>query len=443
MSINADDSAAVTASGAPGRPGSKNSNKRVAIASLVGTLVEGYDLVLYGLAAALVFPQVFFPALGQAAGTVASLATLGVAFVARPFGAVFFGHVGDRFGRKKTLIATLLLMGISSTIIGLVPPAAQIGVAAPILIVIMRVCQGLAAGGEWGGATSFVAEHAPAGKRGFYAMFPQIGHALPYAVSTALFLIVGSTMSDEAFLSWGWRIPFLISVVLVAIGLYIRLKIEETPVFTKEAQRGTSSAPLVEAFKQQPREIFTGIGVPLTMFALFYLATSYLVVYGTNTLGFSRDQVVVVGLIAGVLFAVATAVSAVLSDRVGRRRMLGGAHIIGIVWVLILFPILNSGSLLGYAAGICLTTTIAGLVFGPLGAFLPEQFHTRYRYSATGISYTLSGVIGGGIVPLLAPVIIGSASQFVFALFLAVLLAIAAACTFCLREVREGTLDDV
>ncbi|OPX05384.1 MFS transporter [Mycobacterium sp. AT1] len=410
---------------------------------MIGTLVDGFDLVLYGLAAALVFPQVFFPALGEAAGTVASLATLGVAFVARPFGAILCGHFGDRLGRKKTLIATLLLMGVSSTLMGLVPPAAQIGIAAPIIIVVLRACQGLAAGGEWAGATSFVAEHAPPGKRGLYAMFPQLGHSLPQTVSSASFLLIGLTMSPEAFLSWGWRIPFVCSFALVGIGLYIRLKIEETPVFKKEAEKGVSSAPILEAFRHQPREIFKGVGVSLTMFALFYLATSYLAAYGTNTLGFTRNQVLVVGLLAGVCYAVSTASSALLSDRTGRRRMIGWAHIAGATWVLLLFPVLDLGGILAYTVGICITTTIAGLVHGPIGAFLPEQFETRYRYSATGLSYSLTGVIGGGIVPLLAPVIIGRAGTMVFAIFVAVLLAIAAACTFSLRDINDEALDTV
>lgn len=440
MSINADDTATVTPSD---RSDQKVSNKRIAIASLIGTLVEGNDLVMYGLAAALVFPHVFFPALGQAAGTVASLATIGVAFVARPLGAILCGHFGDRFGRKKTLIGTLLAMGVSSTLIGLIPSAAHIGVVAPILVVVLRAVQGLSAGGEWAGSTSFVAEHAPAGKRGFYAMFPQLGHSLPQTLSSSLFLLVGLTMSGESFISWGWRIPFVFSIVLVVIGLYIRLKIEESPVFKKEARRGISSVPLIEAVKQQPREIVKGSGVAMTMFVLFYLATSYLASYGTSTLGFSRNQVLVVGLIAGIFYAAATAVSAMLSDRVGRRRMIGGAHMAGAVWVFLLFPIINSGSLIGYAVGICATTTIAGIAYGPVGAFLPEQFHTRYRYTATGLSYNLTGVIGGGIVPLLAPVLIGSAGPLVFGLVLAALLAIAAACTFSLREAREGTLDNV
>ncbi|ROZ52889.1 MFS transporter [Rhodococcus sp. WS1] len=442
MSTNPD-SVTVQPPRAPDRPGSKNTNTRVAIASLVGTLVEGYDLVLYGLAAALVFPHVFFPALGQAAGTVASLATLGVAFVARPFGALLFGHFGDKLGRKKTLVATLLMMGLSSAIMGMIPSANQIGVIAPILIVILRIFQGLAAGGEWAGATSFVAEHAPPGKRGFYAMFPQLGHALPQAVSSATFLLVGLTMSEEAFLGWGWRLPFLFSIVLIGVGLYIRLQIEETPVFKKEAGLGTSRRPIVEAFKTQPREIFKGIGVALTMFSLFYVATAFLAAYGTNTLGFSRNQVLVVGLLAGVCYATATAVSSVMSDRVGRKRMLVGAQIVGVAWAMLLFPIIGTGSYVGYAVAVCITTTVAGFAYGPVGAFLPEQFHTRYRYSATGFAYSLTGVVGGGIVPLLAPIIIGSAGTMVFGVFLAMLCGISAACTFSLRDIGNDTLDSV
>ncbi|ROZ52936.1 MFS transporter [Rhodococcus sp. WS1] len=430
----------------PHRPSEQHKpklNRRVAFSSLVGTFVDGYDLVLYGLAAALVFPQVFFPALGEAAGIVASLGTLGVAFVARPFGAIICGHFGDRYGRKRTLVATLLAMGVSSTIIGLVPSAAQIGVAAPILVVMMRIVQGLAAGGEWGGSTSFVAEHAPPGQRGLYAMFPQLGHALPQTAASALFLVLGLTMNDDAFLSWGWRIPFVLSIGLIGIGLYIRLKVEETPVFKKAALHGTSTSPLLEAFKTQPLAMAKGVGVSLTMFVLFYLATSYLAVYGTNTLGFSRNQVLVVGLLAGVCYAVSTALSAIYSDRIGRRRLIGLGHIIGGLWIFLLFPILNSGLLVWYAVGICLTTTIAGIVHGPIAAFLPEQFHTRYRYSATGFTYSMTGVIGGGLVPLLAPIIIETAGTVAFGTFVAALLFAAAACTFSLRQTQEQNLDSV
>ena len=262
--------------------------RRVAIASCVGTAVEFYDFYIYGTAAALVFPKVFFPALGSTAGTVASFATFAVAFVARPVGAVSFGHYGDRLGRKRTLIVTLLLMGVSTMLIGLLPGAATIGVTAPVLLVVLRFTQGFAVGGEWAGATLLTAEYAPAGQRGRYGMFPQLGATIALALSSATFLIIGLTLgnTDRSFLDYGWRIPFLVSIVLVGVGLYVRLKIEETPVF-REAQRRhpAAQAPLREAFTQAPREILLAAGATTIMFALFYTGTTYLTSYGTSPAG--------------------------------------------------------------------------------------------------------------------------------------------------------------
>ncbi|MBY8858703.1 MHS family MFS transporter [Nocardia sp. CA2R105] len=443
MSINAEDGARGTLVPGDRRPAPERFNRRIAAASLIGTLVEGNDFVLYGLAAALVFPHVFFPSLGETAGTVASLATLGVAFVARPFGSVLFGHFGDKYGRKATLVVTLLSMGVCTTLIGFVPPATQIGATAPICVIVLRVVQGISAGGEWAGSTLFVAEHAPREKRGLYAMFPQIGHALPTAFSSAVFLVIGLMMSESSFNSWGWRVPFVASSLLVGIGLYIRLKLDETPVFKREASRGVSKVPFLEAFKQQPWQIIRGAGVALTTFALTYLASSYLANYGTTVLGFSRTSVLAVTLIAGLVYALATAASALLSDRTGRRRMLGTAHIAGFAWVLVLFPIVNTRSFWAYVLALAVTYLIAGLNYGAVGAFLPEQFRTRYRQTATGISYNLTSVIGGGIVPLMAPIVIDLAGSSAFGILLAVICAIAALCTFSLRETRNVNLDEV
>ncbi|MGH3791338.1 MAG: MFS transporter, partial [Pseudonocardiaceae bacterium] len=251
--------------------------RRVAIASCVGTTIEFYDFFIYGTAAALVFPKVFFPALGSTAGTVASFATFAMAFIARPVGAVAFGHYGDRMGRKRTLISTLLLMGVSTVLIGLLPGAATIGVAAPILLVMLRFAQGLAVGGEWAGATLLTAEYAPPGRRGRYAMFPQLGAPIGLALSSATFVITGLTLgnTDQAFLDFSWRIPFLISILLVAVGLYVRLRIEETPVFrAAQRQQPATHTPLGEAFTRAPREILLAAGAVTMMFALFYTGTT-------------------------------------------------------------------------------------------------------------------------------------------------------------------------
>lgn len=423
---------------------SNNTMRRIAIASGTGTTIEFYDFLIYGTAAALVFGDIFFPALGPAAATVASFATLGVAFVARPFGSILFGHFGDRIGRKKTLITTLLVMGISTMLIGFMPTADQIGVAAPILIVILRILQGLAVGGEWAGATLLAAENAPKAKRGFYAMFPQFGPAIAFSLASATFLITALVMSPEAFASFGWRIPFIASFLLVAVGLYVRLAIDETPVFKGELAKGSASAvPFGEAFRTQPREILLGSGVMVMVFAFFYLAVSYLTSYGTATLKLERTTVLAIGILGGIVFAVAVAVGAVYSDRVGRRRTITIANIVAVGWALVLFPILDLGTPFAFAIGVCVTLFIAGIAYGPVGAFLPELYNTRYRYTAAGLAYNFAGIIGGAIPPLIAAAIAAAFGSYAFGVFLALLCLISVGCTLGLRETRDKEMSEV
>ncbi len=416
--------------------------RRIAIASVTGTVIEYYDFLIYGTAAALVFGETFFPALGTAAGTVAAFATLGVAFVARPFGAILFGHFGDRLGRKKTLVTTLVMMGAATVLVGLMPTAEQIGVAAPILLVALRILQGIAIGGEWTGATLLAAENAPKAKRGFWSMFPSLGGGIALSLASATFLITGLGMSEEAFASYGWRIPFIASFVLVAIGLYVRLKIDETPVFKGElAKGGASPVPFVEAVKLQPREAIFASGVPVMVFAFFYLAASYLTSYGTSTLGLERTNVLAIGILVGLVFAGATMLGAVYSDRIGRRQVIVQANIAAVVWALVLFPILNIGSIVTFAIGACGTMFIAGIAYGPVGAFLPELFQTRYRYTAAGFSYNIAGVLGGAIPPLVAAAITAAFGGFAFGVLLAAFCLISLVCTLALRETRDDDMD--
>ncbi|KAA9163262.1 MHS family MFS transporter [Amycolatopsis acidicola] len=431
---------------APSEPDTTSADRRdfrrIAIASLVGTLIEGYDFVLYSLAAALVFPKVFFPSLGPAAGTIASLATLGVAFAGRPIGAILFGHFGDRLGRKRTLIATVTGMGLGTTLMGLIPSADTIGIAAPILIVVLRAIQGIAIGGEWAGAVLFVTEHAPKERRGLYAMFPQLGHSMPNALSAGTFLLVGLLVSPETFLAWGWRVPFIASVLLLAFSLYIRLRVEETPVFKNQQKRGgTSGVPLFAAFRRQPGTILRTAGVSLTALTFVYVGNAFVANYGVGSLGLSRNAVLAMGAASGLAFAMFTMLSAVLSDRFGRRPVIGGSQILGVVWGLVLFPLLDTGSVAAYGLAMCLTMAIAGLGYGAIGAFVPEQFPTAYRYTAAGIAYQITGVIGGGVAPLLAPVIISAQGTTVFGIVLAAISAVAAVCTFSLRETGKDDLD--
>jgi MFS family permease len=419
--------------------------RRVAIASCVGTTIEAYDFYVYGTATALVFPKVYFPALGSAAGTVASFATFAVAFVARPFGAVVFGHYGDRIGRKRTLIATLLLMGVATILIGLLPGAATIGVAAPISLIALRFVQGFALGGEWAGATLLTAEYAPPGRRGWYAMFPQTGPAIALSLSNAVFLVsdlaFGNT--DQAFLNYGWRIPFLISIVLVGVGLYVRLRIEETPVFRQaQRQQPTTPTPIREALTRTPREILLAAGTLTIMFALFYTGTTYLTSYGTSPTGaaLSRTLVLPIGIVAGAAMAMGVVVSAISSDRFGRRSLImlccGGA----VVWSLVLFPLLDTHSAVAFGIGMIITLGLMGLAYGPVGAFLPETFPTRYRYTGAGTSYNLAGIVGGAVPPLVATPLAVAFGSIAVGVLLCALALLSLLCTRALAETKDHDL---
>ncbi|MDO3648949.1 MFS transporter [Nocardia mangyaensis] len=423
--------------------------RKVAIASCIGTTIEFYDFFIYGTAAALVFPTVFFPALGATAGTVASFATFAVAFIARPAGSMLFGHFGDRIGRKKTLISTLLLMGFSTLLIGLLPGASTIGVAAPILLVLLRFCQGFAVGGEWAGATLLTAEYAPPGQRGKYALFPQIGPAIAFLLSCGTFLITGAVLgdTDSAFLDYGWRIPFIFSIVLVAIGLYMRLAIEETPVFRaqqKQEQADESTAPkrlpFLDAWQEQRKEILLAAGSIAMLFAMFYMGTAYLTSYGTKTLGHDRPFVLLVGVGSAVVFGATTVVSALYSDRIGRRVVIMTSCAAAIVWSLALFPLIDTGSPVAFAIGVAITLAIFGIAYGPCGALLPELFHTRYRYTGAGLGYNLAGVLGGAIPPLIATPLAAAYGSIAIGVMLAVLGVVSLICTWALAETKDAVL---
>lgn len=418
--------------------------RRVAFASLIGTTIEFYDYIIYATAAALVFGNVFFPALGPTAGTVASFASLGVAFIARPFGSILFGHYGDRLGRKGTLVTTLLIMGISTVVIGLLPTADQIGIVAPIALIALRFLQGLAVGGEWAGATLLTAEYAPKAKRGFYSMFPQFGFGLGFSLASASFLLIGATVSGEAFAAWGWRIPFLASAILVVVGLYMRLKIEETPVFKSEQSKvsktGPSGIPFKEAFKRQPREVLLGSGVMTAVFTLATFAISYLTTYGTKTLGHDYTSILTVGVGGGLVFVVAVAVGCVGSDKFGRRKTITASNVAAVIWAPVLFLVLDIGTIESFTLGAYVTLFISGVAYGPVGAYLPELFDTRFRYTAAGLCYNISGVLGGAVPPLVAATIIAAWGGLAFGLFMSALCLISLVCTLALRETRHEDL---
>jgi MFS family permease len=415
--------------------------RRIAIASMTGTVIEFYDFFIYGTAAALVFNKVFFPSLGAAAGTALALATFGVAFVARPFGSVLFGHFGDKLGRKRTLVTTLLVMGLSTLAIGLLPTTGAIGIAAPILLVLLRILQGLAVGGEWAGATLLTAENSPGKMRGKYALFPQLGPSLAFALASATFLTTALTMSNEAFLAWGWRVPFIGSVVLVAVGLYVRLAITETAAFMAREKTTSTRMPVMEVLSTHTGRVLLGAGSTMAVFAFFYIGVTYLTSYGTQELGLPRTTVLAMGIIGGLVFAATTIVGAILSDRVGRRKMIIIGNASAIVGGIIAFPILDIGTAWAFGLGLSVVLGVVGIAYGPQGAQLPELFPTHYRYTGAGLSYNLAGVLGGGVVPLIATALVaGLGSSLAIGVLLAGLSVISLLCTIALPDTNAESI---
>lgn len=420
---------------------------RVAGASFAGTTIEFYDFFIYGTAAALVFGPVFFPALGPAAAAVAAFASFSVAFFFRPLGSVLFGHFGDRLGRKRTLIYTLLLMGLSTFAIGLLPTAETIGVAAPIILVLLRALQGLAVGGEWAGAALLTTEFAPAHRRGFYSMFPQLGPGIAFALSSTTFLITALTMSPESFLSWGWRVPFLASILLVAVGLYIRLKITETPVFAQAlARKEQARLPVADALRTQWREVLLAGGTLTMVFGFFYTGTVYLTSYagqtrGVGVLGLPRPQILTAGIIAALVFASVCMLSAHYSDRFGRRRIALWGNIAAIVVGPTAFLIMEPGSAVSFTVGLCLILAVVGIPYGPAAAYLPEIFQTRYRYTGAGMGYSLAGILGGATPLIVAAPLTAAFGGIGIGYFLAALAVLSTLCVLALRETKDVVID--
>ncbi|MGJ0183932.1 MFS transporter [Corynebacterium glyciniphilum] len=424
-------------------PSSPKKMRKVALASFMGTVIEFYEFGIYGTAAALVFAHVFFPALGEGAGTIVSFVTLGVAFVARPIGSIIFGHFGDRIGRKKTLLVTMLLMGICTFIMGTLPTAAAIGVMAPIILIVLRVGQGIAAGGEWAGAALFTSEHAPKESRGFWASFTNFGGAVANILALVTFLITTLSMTDAQFENWGWRIPFLASVILLIFGLWVRLQMEDTPVF--KAQTGEAEPvrfPFKDALASQWREIFLASGALSFAFAFGYMGITYLTNYGTATLGLSYVTVLGAGILGNVINGVSMLCAAALSDRIGRRKVLLIAAVASIPWGLVLFPLLDLQTAGAFWLGVGLTFIIGGFGFGIAGSFLSELFPTRYRYTAAGLGYNFSTILGAALPPIIASAVIPAFGSMVFGVILALYGVVSVICILTFKETRHVNLDE-
>ncbi|RBQ19296.1 MFS transporter [Spongiactinospora rosea] len=421
-----------------GRP----ARSRIAAAGLIGTAIEFYDFYIYGTAAALVLNTAFFPQLDPLAGTLAAFSTFAVAFLSRPLGSAIFGHWGDRIGRKSMLVVSLLLMGLSTVAIGLLPGYAAIGVAAPTLLVLLRFLQGVGLGGEWGGAALLATEHAPPGKRGLYAMFPQLGPPIGFIAANGLFLVLGATLTDGEFAGWGWRLPFVASLLLVLIGLYVRLKISETPVFQAAMdERRIARVPFAGLIRHQWRRVLLGAGAMVISYTLFYTATTYCLSYATGTLGIPRTTMLALTMLGVVFMAAGTIVSSALSDRLGRRRVLICAAGASVVWGLVMFPLMETRSVVLVGVALAGALGLMGLAFGPMGAFLPELFRTEFRYSGASVSYSLGGVLGGAVPPLVATVMQrGGLGTTGIGIYVAVMAALSLACVLALPETLDRDL---
>ncbi|HCQ9876785.1 TPA: MHS family MFS transporter [Acinetobacter baumannii] len=380
-----------------------NSKTRVLFASLVGTTIEFFDFYIYATAAVIIFPHLFFPASSGSAAVLQSLATFAIAFIARPIGAALFGHLGDRIGRKATLVAALLTMGISTVCIGLLPTYAQIGIVAPLLLALCRLGQGLGLGGEWSGAVLLATENAPEGKRAWYGMFPQLGAPIGFILATGSFLLLSATIPEQAFMQWGWRIPFIASAVLVIVGLYIRLKLHETPAFQKVLDKQKEvNIPFKEVVTKHTGKLILGTIAAICTFVVFYLTTVFALNWGTTKLGYARGEFLELQLFATLCFAAFIPLSAIFAEKFGRKATSIGVCIAAAIFGLFFSSMLESGNTLIVFLFLCTGLSIMGLTYGPIGTVLSEIFPTSVRYTGSALTFNLAGIFGASFAPLIA-----------------------------------------
>ena len=454
----------VDASVAPAAPA--NPRSRVILASLIGTSIEFYDFYVYATAAVLVFPVLFFPSENAVAAQLASFAAFGVAFIARPIGSILFGHFGDRIGRKGTLVASLLTMGIATFIIGILPTALTPGwqVLAPALLVLMRFAQGIGLGGEWSGAALLATENAPKGKRAIYGTFPQLGAPIGFIIANGVFLALSLNLDPEAFQAWGWRVPFIASALLVIIGLYVRLKLVETPAFTKVVERGeVAKLPLARVLTTSWRPLILGTFIMLATYVLFYLMTAFTLSYGTTAktadaaaaaaaaagkpfdaeafvpgLGYTRNEFLIMLIIGCVFFGIFTLVSGPLAEKYGRRKTLLFTTVGIIVFGALFVPLFGAGTV-GVMALLIIGFALMGLTFGPMGSVLPELFPTNVRYTGSAISYNVASILGAALAPTIALALLAAAdgSPVLVGLYLSAAAVITLVALFISKETRD------
>ena len=390
---------------------SHSNMQKVALTALAGTSIEWYDFFLYGAAAALIFPTAFFGEATPSTALILSLLTFAAGFIARPIGGIIFGHYGDRVGRKKTLVIALILMGVSSTLIGLLPTYAMIGVTAPILLTSLRFAQGLAIGGQWGGAMLLVTESAPPNQRGYYGAFAQAGAPVGVILANLAFIVTSSLVSEESFYSWGWRIPFLASAILIGISMYIQLNLEDTKAFKelqanreddKNGNEAVQRSPILEALKTYPQRIALAAGAFLSIQVTFYILIAFMLAYGVSSSEISRDDMLAAVLIASAIMVPCQFVFSSYSDRHGRKGIFMAGAILTGLWAFAIFPLVDTGNFWLIVFAITMGLIFVGMMYGPQAAFFTELFTTEVRYSGATLGYQFGAILGGAFAPTIA-----------------------------------------
>ncbi|PVZ11775.1 MFS transporter [Actinomycetospora cinnamomea] len=434
----------------------ERSIRKVAAISAVGSTIEWYDFFIFGTAAALVFPDLFFPEASPTAGALLTFSVFGVAFLARPLGGVVWGHFGDRVGRKKAFLTALFTMAVGTTLIGVLPTYATIGIAAPIILTVLRFVQGLAVGGQWGGAVLLATEFAPRHRRGFYGSFAQVGVPLGVIFGQVLFIVLASQTAPETFAAWGWRVPFLVSVLLIGVAVYAQKKLEDTPAFrhlqelraqqaeqagTAAPQRGSS--PIVEAFRRFPRQILLGAGAFIVVNATFYIYIVYILDYATEDLGLSTTTVLVAILIASIVQIAALPAFAALSDRIGRRRTYLFGALATAVWAIPFFLLIDTASPVALAIALVVAQLALSMMYGPQAAFFSEMFSAQVRYSGASLGYQIGAALGGGFSPVIATALLAATgTTMAISVYMIVLALVAVACVWALTETYQNAMED-
>ncbi|HEX2561086.1 MFS transporter [Phenylobacterium sp.] len=432
----------MTAAAAPDAP--RSGLGKVVMASLIGTTIEWYDFFLYGTAAALVFNKLFFPSADPLTGAMLAFASYALGFVARPLGGIVFGHFGDRIGRKKLLMLSLVLMGGATFLIGLLPTYGQVGLLAPVLLTLLRLVQGFAVGGEWGGAVLMAAEYGDAKRRGLWAGFPQAGVAAGNLLAAGVLALLAAVQSDEDFLAWGWRIPFLLSAVLIAVGWWVRVSLEESPVFAKAAEGGAHRAPVIEAIRQRPGGVAVGAGLRVGENISYYVITAFSITYIVDVVGLTRSVALNALLIGAAAECLTLPLFAWLSDRIGRRPVYavgaGGMALFGFAF----FPLLETGTAQAVGAAMAMGLILHGAMYGPQAAFIAELFPTRIRYSGASLAYQVTSIVAGSLAPIIAIALFrqsGSATPVAVYMLIACLISLAAA--LIARETKGQSFEEI